>query len=107
MSGHRGPKHTSRRLYPPFAADPSIACGTGDPDRFFVDGIRGRGKNIAAEAAKRVCWPCPLRNDCLEWALNARVDGIWGATTDAERRAILRQRTRPSHAWAPDAEAAA
>jgi WhiB family redox-sensing transcriptional regulator len=47
--------------------------------------------------AKKVCATCEVRADCLAYALNQHRDatdaGIWGGTTERERRAI-RRRTR-------------
>ncbi|MGW8700139.1 WhiB family transcriptional regulator [Streptomyces eurythermus] len=37
--------------------------------------------------AKELCGPCPVRRDCLNYALeNDLKDGIWGGLTEAERR---------------------
>ncbi|HWS46082.1 MAG TPA: WhiB family transcriptional regulator [Acidimicrobiia bacterium] len=38
--------------------------------------------------AKRVCAECPVRVECLDYAVHtAQPLGIWGGTTEAERRA--------------------
>jgi WhiB family redox-sensing transcriptional regulator len=38
-----------------------------------------------------------VRIACLEHALASREkDGVWGGTTDKERRRIIRQRRRPA-----------
>ncbi len=44
-------------------------------------------------AAIEICTMCPVREDCLEHALatNERF-GIWGGTTDKERRKLARRR---------------
>lgn len=48
-----------------------------------------------AEAAKAVCEVCPVRQTCLEHALGHRErEGVWGGTTERERRRILRQRRK-------------
>ncbi len=48
-----------------------------------------------AEPAKAVCAECPVRQACLEHALaNREREGIWGGTTERERRRILRQRRK-------------
>lgn len=39
--------------------------------------------------AKATCAGCPIRKECLEWALEREPVGIWGATTPNERSAIL------------------
>jgi WhiB family redox-sensing transcriptional regulator len=45
------------------------------------------------EAARRVCLECPVRTECLEYALANRIDqGAWGGTSERERRRILRRR---------------
>lgn len=48
-----------------------------------------------AEPAKAVCAECPVRQTCLEHALAHRErEGVWGGTTERERRRILRQRRK-------------
>jgi WhiB family redox-sensing transcriptional regulator len=49
------------------------------------------------EAVQRVCAHCPVRLDCLEYALTNRLDyGVWGGTSERERQRILRVRRRPA-----------
>ena len=43
--------------------------------------------------AKRFCAVCPVRNECLAYALEHFEHGVWGGTTEDERRALAR-RTR-------------
>lgn len=50
-------------------------------------------------AAKAVCSECPVKEACLEYALemstSAQIDfGIWGETTPSERRQISAKRDR-------------
>ena len=43
----------------------------------------------ASSAAKRVCRSCPVRAECLEFALdNGESWGIWAGYTDMELRRI-------------------
>jgi WhiB family redox-sensing transcriptional regulator len=42
----------------------------------------------AALAAKKVCSACFVRAQCLDEALRYDECGIWGGTTEAERRVI-------------------
>jgi WhiB family redox-sensing transcriptional regulator len=64
----------------------SAACTSDDPDRLFVTGAE-------QNAAKSVCFACPVRIECLSDALDNRVEfGVWGGMTERERRALLRQR---------------
>jgi hypothetical protein len=44
--------------------------------------------------AKAVCRACPVRDDCLEYALtNAEPWGVWGGLSADERRVERRRRT--------------
>ncbi|MHB8465406.1 MAG: WhiB family transcriptional regulator [Acidimicrobiales bacterium] len=46
-----------------------------------------------AGPAKAVCAQCPVRDECLEWAIASRQEeGIWGGMTDGERRRLRRRR---------------
>jgi WhiB family redox-sensing transcriptional regulator len=45
------------------------------------------------DAAKRVCAACPVRQECLDYALRVREQyGIWGGLTEVERRALASER---------------
>lgn len=66
----------------------NAACRDADPDLFFPIGTAGNSLRQADEA-KRICHRCPAQNQCLAWALeNGITDGVWGGTTENERRAI-------------------
>jgi WhiB family transcriptional regulator, redox-sensing transcriptional regulator len=46
----------------------------------------------SATAAKAVCVLCPVQAECLAYALqNPQLQGVWGGTSDAERRALRRR----------------
>lgn len=63
------------------------SCRDEPPARFFPSDGAG------VEAARSVCAGCPVRSPCLEYALRHRIDhGVWGGTSERERRRILRQR---------------
>ena len=51
-------------------------------------------ERLAREAAaKAICEMCPVKDDCLEYALDIREPhGIWGALTETERRSLLAER---------------
>ena len=63
---------------------------------FGPDGERPSGREIREGKAKVICARCPLRAECLEYALRhpARY-GIWGGLNSeelaAERRRLLRR----------------
>nr|WP_308434235.1 WhiB family transcriptional regulator [Streptomyces tendae] len=62
------------------------ACRTADPDELFVEGA-------AQNRAKALCTGCPVRTECLAYALDHRIEhGIWGGMTERDRRALLRRR---------------
>jgi WhiB family transcriptional regulator, redox-sensing transcriptional regulator len=44
--------------------------------------------------AKRVCASCPVREECLEWALaqDSYLVGIWGGTSQRERHRLRAER---------------
>jgi WhiB family redox-sensing transcriptional regulator len=48
---------------------------------------------VGVDAARRICQDCPVKAPCLEYALQNRIDhGVWGGTSERERRRILRRR---------------
>ncbi|HEV7647286.1 MAG TPA: WhiB family transcriptional regulator [Actinophytocola sp.] len=72
------------------------ACRDTDPELFFPISAVGPGARQAAEA-KAVCARCPVREQCLRYALDNGLDhGVFGGTTERERRALTR-RTRRQH----------
>lgn len=45
------------------------------------------------EVARRYCAQCPVVGMCLEYALRNGIDqGVWGGTSERERRRIARRR---------------
>ena len=62
------------------------ACRDEDPELFFPIGTTGPA--IAQiEEAKKVCRRCDVREQCLQWALEAGQDhGVWGGLSEDERR---------------------
>ena len=83
-----------RELYDemkPFGIDPFFADDADEGETYDTYSLR-------VKAAKAACERCPIRAECLEYALVANVpDGIWGGTTPHERREIGR-RLRKSRA---------
>jgi WhiB family transcriptional regulator, redox-sensing transcriptional regulator len=61
-------------------------CRGMDPDRFFVRGI------AQARPVIRVCERCPVRDQCLDYAVaNDITFGVWGGLTERQRRAYQRK----------------
>lgn len=68
------------------------ACRDTNPDLFFPVGTTGPAIEQIA-TAKAICGECPAREDCLQYALDTNQDsGIWGGTSEEERRVMRRQR---------------
>jgi WhiB family redox-sensing transcriptional regulator len=64
-----------------------------DPDLFFPVGTTGPAL-LQIDAAKAVCHQCNVKEDCLGYALDSNQEyGIWGATTEEERRYMRRELT--------------
>jgi len=70
------------------------ACLDEDPELFFPIGNTGPAI-LQIEEAKQVCRRCEVREQCLQWALEAGQDhGVWGGLSEDERRALKRRSTR-------------
>ena len=62
-------------------------CADKPPSLFFPS------DGVGVEAARRICADCPVKAPCLEYALEQRIDhGVWGGTSERERRRILKRR---------------
>ncbi len=68
------------------------ACRDAEPELFFP--VSSAGPALAQVAvAKAVCASCPVREPCLEYALDTAQDhGVWGGLSEEERRALRRSR---------------
>lgn len=70
------------------------ACLDEDPELFFPVGTTGLALE-QTDRAKAVCGRCVVLSDCLEWALDSNQDaGVWGGTSEDERRTLRRSRQR-------------
>jgi WhiB family transcriptional regulator, redox-sensing transcriptional regulator len=73
-------------------------CLDQDPELFFPIGTTGLALD-QIEDAKAVCLRCEVRTQCLAWALETAQDaGVWGGTSEEERRIIRRARRREERA---------
>lgn len=75
--------------YPNFTEHGTPPCAEADPEAFFPD-RNGLVGPLEIKLAKRICQPCPYRVECLEWALSNREIGIWGGTTELDRKRMRR-----------------
>jgi WhiB family transcriptional regulator, redox-sensing transcriptional regulator len=61
-------------------------CAETDPEAFFPE------RGGSTREAKRVCNGCPVRAECLEYALtNDERFGVWGGLSERERRRLRRR----------------
>jgi len=63
----------------------AAACQSCDPELFFPVSSSGPAVEQIARA-KEICARCPVRPQCLAFALRTRqVYGLWGGLTEQER----------------------
>ncbi len=62
-------------------------CNNHPPEVFFPN------DGVGVEVAKKICATCPVADQCREYALENRIDhGVWGGTSERQRRRILKAR---------------
>lgn len=61
-------------------------CRVHEPEHFFVRGA------AQSRRALRICAACPVRDECLRYAVENEVEfGIWGGMTERQRRRAIRE----------------
>jgi WhiB family redox-sensing transcriptional regulator len=56
-------------------------------------GIFFPSDGVGVDVARKICADCPVKSPCLEYALANHIDhGVWGGTSERERRRIARAR---------------
>lgn len=68
--------------------EPWVPCRNADPELWFPE---RRGRSESPEYAVALCYGCPILDACRDVALNRRVMGIWGGTTERQRDALMRR----------------
>lgn len=67
------------------------SCRQLDTGLFFPIGQTGEAE-VKIVRAKKVCVTCPVRQQCLEFAITTNQEyGVWGGHSEEERRVIRRQ----------------
>jgi WhiB family redox-sensing transcriptional regulator len=62
-------------------------CRMFPPATFFPS------DGVGVEKAKKICRTCPVVDQCLEHALDHRIEhGVWGGASERQRRRILKKR---------------
>lgn len=64
----------------PWMAD--AACAQVDPQLWFPE------KGGSSREAKRICQACPALQKCLAYALEHDELGIWGGTSERQRKQL-------------------
>lgn len=63
------------------------SCASADPDGFFPHFHANHG------IQKKVCGGCEIKNECLEYSLDAEEEfGVWGGVGEVERRRMIEKR---------------
>jgi WhiB family redox-sensing transcriptional regulator len=63
-------------------------CADQDPDLFFPVGTGGPAMRQTLRA-KAVCAQCPVRRECLDWAMEThQPHGVWGGLDEQERERL-------------------
>lgn len=61
------------------------ACSQTDPELFFPE------KGKPALPAIKVCLGCIVQNECLQYALQHNMAGVWGGMSEDRRRRLRRK----------------
>lgn len=70
------------------------SCQGMDGELFFPVGSSPEAVRQTKEA-KQVCGRCPVKDDCLVWAMRTRqAAGVWGGKTENERRTMQNRRVK-------------
>ena len=70
------------------------ACASADPELFFPISYSGPALRQVARA-KAICARCPIRQECLRYALDTgSIQGVWGGMTEGERQRLARREGR-------------
>lgn len=65
---------------------PAALCQETDPELFFPE------IGESSVDAKRVCWRCDERTDCLQWALDHDERwGVWGGLGPGQRQQLRKK----------------
>lgn len=78
------------KLRQPWMVD--AACQGYRTELWFPTDHDHDGRPLVDPIVMQRCGECPVALDCLTYALENDVDGIWAGTTPAARRAIRRRR---------------
>jgi WhiB family redox-sensing transcriptional regulator len=68
----------------------------GEDPRLFFPGRTGAARTLLVEA-RSVCSTCPVADPCRDYAVDNLIHhGVWGGTSERQRRQIRRDRREPA-----------
>lgn len=73
------------------------ACKGMNPNIFFWGAPKWSTNHTGADRtqAKAVCARCPVRSECLDYAIDNNIsDGTWGGVDEGDRASLRRRRMR-------------
>ena len=86
----RPPSHFDDDTAADVAWQARAACHGMDPEAFY-----GPPCTPIPVATLLACSVCPVRNECLDYALSHRIeDGVWGGLSPKKRRKVRRDRAQ-------------
>ncbi|MBO0833812.1 MAG: WhiB family transcriptional regulator [Actinobacteria bacterium] len=75
----------------------AAACRPYDPELFFPVSPYGTTAERQVAEAKAVCVRCPVRAECLDFALTTQqAHGVWGGMSEQELVLLRRHNVRPA-----------
>lgn len=77
---------------PSFSGKGDPPCIHYPPDMFFAD-LEGEpviNSTYLVNEAKRICYTCPYQMECLTYAVEEDLIGVWGGTSQRQRRQMAK-----------------
>jgi WhiB family transcriptional regulator, redox-sensing transcriptional regulator len=73
--------------------DTATAWMSGGNCRNYPPAVFFPSDGVGVDRARKICTDCPVLDQCLEYALEERIEhGVWGGCSERERRRILKRR---------------
>ncbi len=78
----------------PVDADSTTAWMSQGNCRNYAPAVFFPSDGVGVDRARKICNnDCPVKDQCLEYALEQRIEhGVWGGASERERRRILKRR---------------
>ena len=68
------------------------ACHGAMPQRLYPEDWDVWDEEAIEEVKELFCNQCPVRQDCLDFAIGTReIEGMWGGLTHSERKSYIRR----------------